>query len=142
MEKHIEIPIYLREGILKDIDNYIIYQKSKTLNFQDSQSTYASVEQFVVGCVCHYLKQLKYQEDLSGYTDLGKPYKLKNKFRDYMDKKGVIPADLAKKTGIGASNISLILKNKNQPSLDYFLRIWIALECPQLDKVLYREVEK
>jgi len=127
--------------VLRDVEHYIEYQKLKTLNF-DGHYNHTSIEQFIVGCVCHYMRALKYQIDLSGIQDLGKPYRLKNRFKEYMDKHGIIPADLVKQTGIGASNISLILKNKNQPSLDYFLRIWMALKCPPLDKILYREVEE
>ncbi|WP_053434706.1 helix-turn-helix domain-containing protein [Sporosarcina globispora] len=140
MEKHNEVVIYLKDSVITDITNYIEYQKLKKLNF-DGNYNHTNMEEFIVGCVCHYLRQLKYQIDLSGINDLGKPYRLKNRFKEYMDKHGIIPADLAKQTGIGASNISLILKNKNQPSLDYFLRIWMALKCPPLDKILYREEE-
>ncbi len=50
-----------------------------------------------------------------------------------------IPSD-SEITKIEPSNISLIFRNKNQPSLDYFLRIWIALGCPPISDCLYREI--
>lgn len=140
MGSHNELIIYLKDDILSELEKYIEYQRLKTLNF-DGEYKHISMEEFIVGCVCHYLRMLKYQIDLSGVSDLGKPYSLKNRFKEYMDKHGISQADLARMTEIGESNISLILRNKNQPSLDYFLRIWMALKCPSLDKILYR-VEK
>lgn len=141
MGNHSEVIIYLKDDIIKELESYIQYQKLKTLNF-DGKHNHQTIEDFIVGCVCHYLRALKYQIDLSGLNDLGKPYRLKNNIKELMDKRGIIPADLSKETGISPSNISLILNNKNQPSLDYFFRIWIALKCPPLDKILYREVEE
>jgi len=140
MGNHTEITIYLKDDILKELEHYVEYQKLKTLNY-DGNYDHKSIEEFIVGCVCFYLRQLKHQVDLSGINDLGRPYRLQNNLKEYMDKRGIIPAELAKQTGIGASNISLILKNKNQPSLDYFLRIWMALGCPELSKILYRVEE-
>lgn len=140
MGNHKEVIIHLKDDIILELERITQYRKLRTLNFSEKDD-YHTMEDFIVGCICHYLRTLKNQIDLSGLDDLGKPYRLKNKFKEYMDKKGIIPADLAKETGIGASNISLILKNKNQPSLDYFLRIWMALQCPPLDRILYREEE-
>lgn len=140
MGNHTEIAIYLKDDILKELEHYVEYQKLKTLNY-DGNYDHKSIEEFIVGCVCFYLRQLKHQVDLSGINDLGRPYRLQNNLKEYMDKHGIIPAELSKQTGIGASNISLILKNKNQPSLDYFLRIWMALKCPELSKILYRVEE-
>jgi|GEM_PF-1406447 len=140
MSNYKEIVIHLKEDIIKDIELLVIYQNAKTLLFHESKNTH-TVEDFVVGCIHHYIERVKDQIDLSGINDLGKPYRLQNKFKEFMDKKGVSQAMLSERTGIGASNLSLIMKNKNQPSLDYFFRIWIALECPPLDKILYRVEE-
>ncbi|MEI2465015.1 helix-turn-helix domain-containing protein [Niallia taxi] len=135
-----ELVIHLKEETMKDIELLVIYQNAKTLLFHDSKQT-NTIEDFVTGCIHHYIDRVKHQIDLSGINDLGKPYRLQNHLKEYIDKKGISQAMLAERTGIGASNLSLIMKNKNQPSLDYFFRIWIALECPPLDKILYRVEE-
>lgn len=140
MDNFREIVIHLKEDAVKDIELIVLFQNVKNILFHNEPNS-KSVEEFVTGCIYHYIKRIKYQLDLSGINDLGKPYRLQNKFKEYMDKKGISQAMLSEKTGIGASNISLIIKNKNQPSLDYFFRIWIALECPSLEKILYRVEE-
>jgi transcriptional regulator with XRE-family HTH domain len=45
---------------------------------------------------------------------------------------------LAEKTNIDPANVSIILNNRSQPSLDYFLRLWIALGCPPINECLSR----
>jgi transcriptional regulator with XRE-family HTH domain len=59
-----------------------------------------------------------------------------------MESKGLRGKDLSELTNIHAGNISIILSNRSQPSLDYFLRIWIALGCPPLNQCLYREIDE
>lgn len=140
MQNFQEVKLYLSDDVLKEIETIVQYKKVKDILFID-QNTPRSVEEFITGSTIGRIKLIKHQIDLSGINDLGKPYRLQNTIKEYMDKKGISQQMLADKTGISPSNISLIVKNKNQPSLDYFLRIWIALECPPLNKILYRVEE-
>lgn len=140
MQNFQEVKLFLSDDVLKEIETIVQYKKVKDILYLE-QNTPRSVEEFITGSTIHYIKSIKHQIDLSGIEVLGKPYRLQNTIKEYMDKKGISQQMLAEKTGIGASNISLIVKNKNQPSLDYFLRIWIALECPPLTKILYRVEE-
>jgi DNA-binding XRE family transcriptional regulator len=102
---------------------------------------FASPEDIVKGAIIKELERIeKYNlvKETIGLNDLGKPFKIKNRFKEIIKVKGIKQNDLAKLTGIDKGNLSLILNNKNQPSLDYYLRIWIALDCPSIEKVLYR----
>ncbi|PLR99627.1 helix-turn-helix domain-containing protein [Bacillus sp. T33-2] len=137
MQEFSEVKLYLSKDVLKEIDTIVNYKKLKDILYLDDH-TPRSIEEFITGCVCHYIKAIKHLYDLSGLDDLGRPYRLQNRIKEYMDKNGVSQAMLAERTGILASNLSPIMKNKNQPSLDYFFRVWIALECPPLNKILYR----
>ena len=137
MKGYIEVKTYFAEDVMEEIETIVQYKRLKDLLYSN-ENNYHTTEEFIVGCVIHYIKTIKHQIDLSGIDDLGKPYRLQNKFKEYMDKHGIAQSELAKMTGIGESNISLILRNKNQSSLDYFFRIWIALKCPPLNKILYR----
>jgi hypothetical protein len=56
-----------------------------------------------------------------------------------MIKRKLKQKDISEITQIEQANISYIFSNKNQPSLDYFLRLWVFFGCPPLNEVLYRE---
>lgn len=141
MSDYKKVNIYLKEEIIEDIENILKYKEVRDL-LDKKDTKPVTNEEFIVGCVCYYLRKIKAIEDLSGINELGRPYQLKNRIKELLEQKNISQQELAKKTGIGASNISLIVKNKNQPSLDYWLRIWIALDCPPIDWMLYREVEE
>lgn len=134
------IYIHLKKDVLKDIEKIIEYKDKRDFVF-NKEENYTSVEKFIVGCVYYYLRQIKNIEYLSGINDLGKPFRLENKIGEILELKRMTQKELSDLTGIAAPNINNFVKNKNQPSLDYFLRIWIALECPPLDWMFYRITE-
>lgn len=140
--KLIPITIHLSNETLQTIDSLTNYKNVKDdLNFKNKKQHYTA-EDFITGCVNLYIKQLQTWEEISGLDDLGKPYRLKNRFKEIAEKKGLKGKELAKLTGIHDGNISIILSNRSQPSLDYFLRIWIALGRPDIQDCLYRENEE
>lgn len=99
-------------------------------------------EDVIKAALLWYLDKVeKFNEivEASGFNDLGKPYRIKNRFKFYLKEQGMKQNDLSEMTGIDKGNLSLILNNRNQPSLDYFMRIWIALDAPPIEDVLYRE---
>lgn len=128
---------------IKKIKNY--------LNLRVSKETEITEEEIIKSAIANYLYYFFEEEDLIEYKknkelsdlilnyDLGKPYQLKNNFKKIMKEKKIKQVYLVEQTKIAKSNLSLILNNKTQPSLDYFLRIWCALGFPPLDKVLFRE---
>lgn len=135
----IEVTVKFNPKTYNEMLKAIRYQNLRNEFRKRNKPTDLDTEDFITGCVNLYLNQLKTPHHLSGLSDLGRPYRLKNHFKQILKKKGMIQKDLADKTGIDPSNISIILSNRSQPSLDYFLRIWIALNCPPLNECLSRE---
>jgi DNA-binding Xre family transcriptional regulator len=131
------INIHLKKEIVKDIEKILEFKHARDFLFE-KETNYTSVEDFIVGCVCYYLRQIKSNIDLSGINDLGRPFRLENKIGELLEQKRMSQKDLSDLTGIAPPNINNFVKNKNQPSVDYFLRIWIALECPPLNWMFYR----
>jgi DNA-binding Xre family transcriptional regulator len=134
------IYIHLKKDVIKDIEKIIEYKDKRDFVF-NKEENYTSVEKFIVGCVYYYLRQIKNIEYFSGINDLGRPFRLENKIGELLELKRMSQKDLSEMTGIAAPNINNFVKNKHQPSLDYFLRIWIALECPPLDWMFFRITE-
>lgn len=134
------INIHLKNEIIDDIEKIVEYKHVKDFLFE-KETNYTSVENFIVGCVCYYLKQIKGTIDLSGINDLGRPFRLENKIEELLEQKRMSQKELSDLTGIAPPNINNFVKNKNQPSVDYFLRIWIALGCPPLDWLFRRITE-
>ncbi len=56
-----------------------------------------------------------------------------------MKERKMIQKELSELTGIDKSNLSIYMNNKSQPSIEFFLRIWHALEYPPLTELLYKE---
>lgn len=138
MEKYIEVPIHLSEKVVKDIDSIVQYKNMKDLVFTN-KNPHKCMESFIIGCVCHYIRNIKAESEGGiNITSLMGKAPLKNRIKEHMKALGITQSELAKKTGISTSNISLIVSNKNQPALDYFIRIWVALDCPPIDKLVYR----
>ena len=98
-----------------------------------------SEEDVIKGAIFECLEKIYNYNKVTVNHELGRPYKLKNRFESVMKYQGVTAKDMSEATGIHQGNISKFVNNKNQPSLDYFLRMWIYLKCPDVFNVLYRE---
>ena len=140
MKNYKKISFYIEEDIYNELERIIHYRNSRILAL-DMGKKFGTVEEFSKGCLNYYLKQLRTQDSLAGIDDLGKPFRLKNRFNELMLKRGLRQIDVSSATEIKPSNINKIFKNENQPSLDYFLRLWVFFGCPPLNDVLYREEE-
>jgi DNA-binding XRE family transcriptional regulator len=138
MDEYIKVPIFFNKEVIKEVEQIVNYRNARVMSFEPNKKP-TSFEEFVTGCTIRSLEEIRNQNLLAGYDDLGKPYRLKNRLKEYVKKRGMLQKDLAAKTGIDEGNISTMLNNKYQPSLDYFLRVWIALGCPPLNEILYRE---
>jgi DNA-binding XRE family transcriptional regulator len=139
MDKKIPITVHLYKETIQTIESMTTYKNVKNdLKSADNQIHY-TIEDFITGCVNLYINQLQNWEEIAGIDDLGKPFRLKNRFKELMIKRELKQKDISDATQIEQSNISNIFKNKNQPSLDYFLRLWVFFGCPPINDVLYRE---
>lgn len=137
--QYVSINLLIKKEAMEKIEKVTQMRNTKTLLFNKGRR-FNSAEDFIVGSIYHYLDQIDSQESFAGLDDLGKPYRLKNNFKEITKSKNLSQQQISEKTKIEPSNISLIFRNKNQPSLDYFLRIWIALGCPPISDCLYREI--
>ncbi len=131
------VVIHLRKDIAEDIRKIVEYKNLKDLLFE-GKGSYVNMEEFVIGCVCYYLRQIKGTIDLSGISKLNSSKLLQNRLSELLEQKRMTQVQLSEQTGIAPSNINNYIKNKNQPSLDHFLKLWITLGCPPLDWLLYR----
>ena len=64
---------------------------------------------------------------------------IKNNIKKLMKERKMTQKELSELTGIDKSNLSIYMNNKSQPSIEFFLRIWHALEYPPLTQLLYKE---
>jgi DNA-binding XRE family transcriptional regulator len=135
-----KVTLFLSNETISELEKYASIENNKNLLWKTERENYIQVSDLIRGIVIDYLEQLKSQDAFAGLDDLGKPYRLKNNFKEITKNKNLSQQQISEKTNIEPSNISLIFRNKNQPSLDYFLRIWIALGCPSISDCLYREI--
>jgi DNA-binding XRE family transcriptional regulator len=138
MTEHVKIELLIKKESLEKIKKYTEYRNIRNSIFYP-EKRFNTPEDFILGSTDYCIDLIEENRTNAGYDDLGKPFRLKNRIKEIIDKKGITQARLSEMTGIDPSNISQIVRNKNQPSLDYFLRIWIALGTPPINKILYRE---
>ncbi|MFE8701008.1 helix-turn-helix domain-containing protein [Cytobacillus sp. FJAT-54145] len=140
-DNFVPITIQLRPQTIQRLQEVATY-----LSFRDSEET--TVETVIKGALVDYLDvmtpiksdEVTTLKSLLFHPKTLQPYMIKNRFKALMKKKGLKAVDLHRMTDISESNLSQVLNNKNQNmSLDYFLRIWIALDCPPVGDCLYRE---
>lgn len=141
MKEYEKMEIYLKKETVEVIKRIVEFENTKNLLYKKERFSSYQIQDFIIGCVNTYIKEIRSQEDHSGIEELSRPYRLKNRFKEISQTKGLSQEQVSELTGINPSNISVIFRNKSQPSLDYFLRLWITLDCPPLDKCLYREIK-
>lgn len=140
-EELIPITVYLKPSTVDRLNRISHY-----LSIRDN-SEY-NVEKVIKAALVDYLDLMEplSEEEKSNLKSLifsprsEQEYALKNRFKEIMKQKGIKAVQIHRDTGISESNLSQVLNNKNQNmSLDYFLRIWIALDCPPIGDCLYRK---
>lgn len=133
---YIEVKINIKKDVYQIIENIVTYKNFKD-SFFDDIDTNVTVEGFIEGCVNYYLKQIQGNLNISGIDEMNRG-QLKNKIDELLQQKKLSQKDLSILTGISPSNINNYIKNRNQPTLDHFFKIWFALECPPLSWILCR----
>ncbi|MGM7720517.1 helix-turn-helix transcriptional regulator [Metabacillus sp. Hm71] len=140
MENKVGINIVLKQETLKEIDELLGYYK--TLMKYEEFDLPSNYEDFIKSAINHYINRLMtiHSFVISEETyKLNSNSKLKNTIKEYMIGQQMKQKDIAALTGIEPGALSNILSNRNQPSMDYFLRIWIALGCPPIEELFYRD---
>lgn len=138
--KKIKITIELEGETYRFIQDIKMYENlrhklKKEGQFVNEEDIIKSAIYIFINNIQNFYKQNIIQVD----DELGKPYKLKNRIKEMRKEQGLSQTDLSMLSGIDKSNLSLIENNHNQPAMDYFLRLWIALNCPPIEDIFYRQ---
>ncbi|WP_299831297.1 helix-turn-helix transcriptional regulator [uncultured Metabacillus sp.] len=142
MVEKIIFEIELEKETVHEIEDLIKYFKIRKLltNKDFSQSH----EEFIKSGLYAHIERLKRFHSFTISKDtykLKSSSKLKNKIKQFMVEEGLKQKDLSELTEIDPGALSNILSNRNQPSMDYFLRIWVALGCPPIEELFYRDTD-
>ncbi|MGG4438354.1 helix-turn-helix transcriptional regulator [Priestia megaterium] len=135
-----EISIHLSKEVVDQINNILQLENSlnHVIKSRNHKPTY-DIEDFIIGCIHKQLAHIDMIRDLEAYEHLGETRQLKNRIKEVAESKGWNQKRLTEVTGINKGTASTIFSNNHQPSIDYFLRIWIALGCPPIEELFYRE---
>jgi predicted XRE-type DNA-binding protein len=140
IEEKVTISTTISKETFQKIVDIIEFSKFKSA-FSDFDLP-TNEENVFKAALYHYLKHMEKLEMLNDFhkeNNLNSKKKLKNNLKKIADHQGLKQKDISELTGIDPGNISIIFKNtRSQPSIDYFLRIWVALECPPVEDCFYR----
>ncbi|KAA9014888.1 helix-turn-helix domain-containing protein [Niallia endozanthoxylica] len=140
-DSRIPVTIYLKPSTveqLKQISHYLAVREQQEV----------PLERIIRAAIADYIDMMAPLSDtdttalksLLFEPNNEKPYAIKNRFKEIMKQKGIKAVQIHRDTGISESNLSQLLNNKNlNMTLDSFLRIWLALDCPPIADCLYRE---
>jgi hypothetical protein len=139
--ERIPVTIHLKPSTIERLNKVTTYLSFKHQDEQTLERTiraaiadYLEIMDPISPEEIHTLRSLLFQPRTE------KPYALKNHFKEIMKLKGIKAVDIHRLTEISESNLSQVLNNKTlNMSVDYFLRIWLALNCPPIGDCLYRE---
>ena len=141
MSRQIPITVNINKDVYERVRNAIGYNKS--VSPLSKRELPVTDEEIINAALYHYFKTL---DTILGFYNVDKRAlnldegtKIKNRFKDILKMIGMKQKELAELTGIDHATISTMLANKNQPSIEYFLRIWTVLGCPPIEDVFYRE---
>jgi len=133
LEINIDYEDYLK--INGFVDNY-----NKEIELNKKLYEHGTVHDFIVGSIKNEIEKIKSHDEVfcelktKGFV---RPIKLKNNLKEILKTMGLKQIDLEDMTRITNSDINNIVNNRKIMSLDHFLRIWICLGCPDIDKVFY-----
>ena len=141
MENYLSVTVNVNKELYEKVRDVIGYSKSmKMINNKDLPIT---DEEVINSALFYYFQKMEtvlglHTIEKSKYTCEGK---VKNRFKEMVKEAGIKQRELANLTGIDDASISQILSNRNQPTIDNFLKMWIVLGSPPIEEVFYRERE-
>lgn len=126
-----------------NIKNLIGYCKYNNLIISENLPT--TDEEIINAALFSYFEKIEtivryYNVDKSA-LNLEEGTKIKNRIKEILKMTGMKQKELSELTGIETATLSAMLSNRNQPSIENFLRIWTVLGCPPIEEVFYREKE-
>ena len=141
MENQIELNVKINSDLYKKVREILGYTNT-LVSFKDKDLPLTD-EEIINSALFYYFEKM---DTVMGFhkidkraLNLDEGTKIKNRFKDILKMIGMKQKELAELTGIDSATLSTMLANKNQPSIEYFLRIWSVLGCPPIEEVFYRE---
>ena len=127
--------ISVNEDTAQEIRRYadFLNQRNKLRN---EKYEYVTDEDVIKAAIFRHLQIVETYHSKSGFFKDLVDYKISNDFRTVAMKQQLDQASISKLTGISVPNLSRIFNNRNEPSFDYFVRIWIALGCLPIEKLI------
>ena len=141
-DKKIKITIEINYSLyhrIQDAIKYLnlsnLYEKENIEIWNENDFVSGSIEDFL-----EYAEVFSHRTSSKNELKLSKQEKriIKNTLKQYLKRHNIKQLELAEATGIERGNLSMIINNVVQPSMDAFIRIWSALNFPPLDEILYR----
>lgn len=142
-DNFIEVRIRLKQSTMDSLEKIVQYfnMREKLIN-SDRKSDIITVEELIRGSIIREIEKIETFNHLityNGEQSLGhRKFILKNRLKEVLKEKNMKQLDLSELTGIDRSNLSMIVNNRNQPTADFLLRIWVALDFYPLEKIFYR----
>lgn len=140
MSNEIELKIRIKKSTYEQLEklaNFI--EIENILSGSDEQNV--TLEDLVRAAIIDYINAQFYgkrKDDEWLYNvKNNKEYKLKNRFKEYIDSKKVTYTEVLTQVGLPKSTFSQILSNNHEISLRHFLLIWSYLGYPQIEEILY-----
>jgi DNA-binding XRE family transcriptional regulator len=137
-QEKIEITLHVPKEIFDKVLQIVSYLNTYD-QLHKTNEEHLSVENFIIGSINDVIENIEnfYPSALNQNISF-EDTKLENNLKGYLQRNKIKQIDLAEWTQLDPTTISLIVKNRNQPTLDHFLRIWAVLGFPPIDELVYR----
>lgn len=122
----------------------IVEYRNMDLSLNPDDESFIEPSDVIKAALADYLDlffSIEESSSLSG-INMQSDYVINNRFKEIVKRIGMRQVDIINLTGISKANISQIFNNMYQPRIDAFLKIWVALDCPPLNEVLYLKKNK
>lgn len=142
MSNRVELNVKLKLETVERINEIVAYSKFRKK--YTKQDLPMSPEDVIKAALDEYIKKvdLIYRNVINASLyNLKVDAPIKNNIKKLMIEADLNQKEFSELCSIYAGTISHILSNRNQPSMDYFLRIWAVLGCPPIEHCFYREIE-
>ena len=141
MDNYVNVNVNINKELYEKVRDVIGYSKSMRI-IKDKELPLTD-EEVINSALFYYFYKMEtllglHTVERNKYTNDGK---VKNRFKEIVKQVDMKQRELAVLTGIDDATISQILGNRNQPTIDNFLKMWIVLGSPPIEEVFYRERE-
>lgn len=138
-----KIEITLKDDTIAKIQSLVDLENFLNRSISNKKRKTYTVEDFIKGAIVLNLDSFNNPESLlylSGIAEDNRDIRYHTRFKEIAKELGISQREISRMTGINPSNLNQIFNNtmKSNPRLDTFIKIWLVLGCPQLQKCIYR----